>query len=78
MANRVALSAQASQDQQNNSIKHPENCIFTLFTSDCMFTLSGARQSLWKLNYARSTSGKLPIVQITGIGSKGSCEAAAP
>ena len=36
-----------------------------------------AHQSLWKLNYVRSTSGKLPIVQITGVRSKGGCQVAA-
>ena len=36
MADRVALSVQASQDQQNNSVKHPEISIFTLFTSNRM------------------------------------------
>ena len=42
----VALSA--SQDQQNNSVKHSETVYVCFFTLNCMFALSGARQSLYE------------------------------
>ena len=57
MADRIVLlvHVQASQDQQDNTIKHPETVskvtLFTLFTLNCVqciyyFALSGAQQFL--------------------------------
>ena len=50
----TALSVQASQDQQNN-----RNCIFTLFTLNCTFILSGASQSFWKMMRAQNVESSL-------------------
>ena len=57
MADRIVLlvHVQASQDQQDNTIKHPETVskvtLFPLFTLNCVqciyyFALSGAQQFL--------------------------------
>ena len=55
MADRVALSVKASQDQQNNSVEHPETvsllCLIVYFKL-YKFSLNGARQSFWKKDAA--------------------------
>ena len=51
-----ALTVQVSQDQQNNSFKHPET-----LSLNFMFSLSEARQTLWKMIDAHATPGKSPI-----------------
>ena len=41
MADRFALSVQASQDQQNNSVKHRGTVSLLLFTLNCISWLGG-------------------------------------
>ena len=45
MTDRVALSVQASQDQQKNSVKHPETVSLFVYFKLYVYTLSGSRQS---------------------------------
>ena len=60
MADRVALSVEASQDQQNNSVKHPETVsLFVYFKLYVYFEWS-PRVPL--NNYARAALGKSLIV----------------
>ena len=60
MADRVALSVEASQDQQNNSVKHPETVsLFVYFKLYVYFEWS-PRVAL--KNYARAILGKSLIV----------------
>ena len=53
MMDKVALSVQASQDEQNNSVKHPEIVSLFVYFKLYVYTLSAAR-------HARATSGKSP------------------
>ena len=46
---QVALSVQASQDEQNNGVKHLETVSSTLFTLNFVYLSGGRRQSLWKI-----------------------------
>ena len=60
MAGRVVLLAQTSQDQQNNSVKHPKT-VEELYYSihHCLLlvvTLSGAHYAIALKNNARATS----------------------
>ena len=45
MTDKVALSVQASQDQQKNSVKHPETVSLFVYFKLYVYTLSGSRQS---------------------------------
>ena len=64
MADRVTLSIPASPDQ---IFPHPETCIFTLFTLNCMFTLSGARSLCIKLCARNTWKVCLLIDQCQGV-----------
>ena len=57
MADRVAVSVQASQDQRNNSAKHPETVFLFVHYFECSPPVS-------LKNYARATLGKLSIYHL--------------